>query len=173
MIELVRIFSWPDLRAFLDDGRKVPKDARFISVLSPGVENGLFPRRTDTALPLWFDDIGPSGMGSNPWMNEEREIGVIEGCEAFSTEQATDVVDTVVKWQREQTEVTVIINCEAGISRSAAIGLFIVDYVGLDFIDFQRRHPRILPNEHVYGTLMKMANNMRFVPGTGILKPIG
>ncbi len=39
-----------------------------------------------------------------------------------------------------------IVHCAAGVSRSGAVGLFVRDYFSLDYSEFKRQNPHIVPN---------------------------
>lgn len=52
----------------------------------------------------------------------------------------------------------IIIHCSAGISRSGAIGLWIVDKYNLDYKEFIKANKQILPNRHVYGLLSSVSS---------------
>lgn len=48
---------------------------------------------------------------------------------------------------------TLLVHCDAGVSRSAAVGLFAVRYFGMDEKAFRRENRAISPNTLVYDTL--------------------
>lgn len=69
----------------------------------------------------------------------------------FKKGQAKKIFDFVNKYKNEVDYF--IVNCHAGISRSGAIGLWIVRYLGLDENEFLKKHPLIMPNKYVLNIL--------------------
>jgi predicted protein tyrosine phosphatase len=97
-------------------------------------------------LRLWFDDV-ESDM--DLWSPTNR-ISV----KAFTEEQGHNIFDFINKNKDKK---NFIIHCSAGISRSGAVGLFINDYLGLDYALFKIMNPHILPNGLISRTLNKIA----------------
>ncbi len=54
-----------------------------------------------------------------------------------------------------------IVHCDAGVSRSGAVGIFAVRYLGMDEEEFRREHPNIGPNTLVYDTLIRLSGVRR------------
>lgn len=50
------------------------------------------------------------------------------------------------------------VHCTAGISRSAAVGLFAIRYLNLNEPDFWKTHSWIAPNYHILDTLLTTSN---------------
>jgi hypothetical protein len=92
------------------------------------------------ALPLEFYDVG------DDWKTEENK---------FSHDQAKQIVEFVDKYKDLVTEF--VIHCHAGISRSGAVGSFIVEYLKLDYQEFKKRNPNILPNAMVLRKLFEVS----------------
>jgi predicted protein tyrosine phosphatase len=51
--------------------------------------------------------------------------------------------------EKNKDKKTCLIHCVAGISRSAAIGTFICDFINDNYFKFKEENPYILPNKHI------------------------
>ncbi|MDD5649412.1 MAG: hypothetical protein PHF86_03195 [Candidatus Nanoarchaeia archaeon] len=70
----------------------------------------------------------------------------------FSKEEAQKIISFVNKINSLEIP-NLIIHCAAGISRSAAIGLWACRYLKLDEKDFRKENPQILPNFYILDVL--------------------
>lgn len=102
---------------------------------------------SDRFLPLNFDDLDPdehSGFGR--W-TEKYSI--------FDDKQAREVVDFLESIRHRSQEEWLVVHCAAGVSRSAAIGLWAVRYFALNEESFRKIHTWIRPNKYVTKLLDK------------------
>ena len=123
----------------------------FISITG-NIENErhLFSGTTPNVLNLRFDDIDA----------DELDVPIVgEGCylnaKGISREQARDIVDFVLLNKDKNFHV----HCHAGVSRSGAVGEFIVDLLNLDYAEFRRMNPKLHPNPRVRSLLKEEARN--------------
>lgn len=97
-------------------------------------------------LTLNFDDCGPvkgDGVGYDSW----------EGQQPFTPEQAKQVLDFV---EQLPEDTLLWVHCQAGISRSGAIGEFIMEtYTKQSPIGWRQKHSWINPNSHVKSLLRR------------------
>ena len=102
-----------------------------------------FHRDHPNVLRLWFDDVendyevSPTNKGQN---------------RAFTKEQAQQIIDFAL----DNRDREFIVHCTAGISRSGAVGQFLVDFLEGDKEYFKRRSSHISPNGHVSRTLNRL-----------------
>lgn len=103
-----------------------------------------FDHDHENVLRFWFDDVETNLQQSptNPFT-----------CRAFNEEQAKKVFDFVKKHADKDW----VVHCSAGISRSGAIGTFILHYLEGDKEYFENRNPHIHPNGHILRMLNKLA----------------
>ena len=87
-------------------------------------------------LRLWFDDV-----------EHDLELSPTnkESCRAFSQEQGKQVREFI----DNNKDKDFLVHCSAGISRSGAVGRFIVDYLQGDREYFEKNNPHIHPNGRV------------------------
>lgn len=79
----------------------------------------------------------------------------------FDKSHAMKIIDFVcrINSQNPDKEIGLIVHCDAGISRSGAVGLFIVEYLSLDVKDFFKRRANLIqPNGYVLSILRRTAN---------------
>lgn len=102
----------------------------------------------------------PNFITTKFWDIEETfEIPGVEILEPISKEQAEQIVDFVL-FNIEKVD-SFIVHCSAGVSRSGAVGTFILDllqrreYSREQLEDFKRTNPSILPNSYV----LRLLNN--------------
>lgn len=102
----------------------------------------LFEQEHSNVLTLWFDDVEKDGQIS-PTNKEFTK--------AFTNEQAKSILEFL---KINKNAETFLVHCAAGISRSGAVGQFILDYLkgDKDFFNIKNRH--ILPN----GRVLRMLN---------------
>ena len=67
----------------------------------------------------------------------------------FTAEQAQQVREFVDLLQKDPEPIPLVVHCHAGVSRSGAVGIWIVRRLGLDLEDFCSANRYIDPNQHV------------------------
>lgn len=90
-------------------------------------------------------------------LEEDKELPVIgenrtELFKAMTSEQASALYKFI---KANKDKEAVLIHCTAGVARSGAVGVFINDFMGGDYLEFKRNNPHIQPNPHVYNLLRK------------------
>jgi predicted protein tyrosine phosphatase len=70
----------------------------------------------------------------------------------FSIDQAREIITFLDHLKTKPIKV-LLIHCDAGVSRSAAVGVFACRYLGMDEKEFRIENNNIQPNPHVYNTL--------------------
>jgi predicted protein tyrosine phosphatase len=110
-------------------------------------------RESDKLISLQFEDIDPNWFGkSKGYMEDDDQIasGMFSGERIFSQPDAEKVLDFLKKANlRGDTNDALLVNCMAGVSRSGAVVDFARVMFGIDYNDFRRLNPRIVPNTHV------------------------
>ena len=110
----------------------------------------LFKSEHHNVLTLFFDDVSHDMEGSPTNRGETK---------AFTREQASEIISFL----KENKNVnTVLVHCAAGISRSGAVGQFVLDFMDGDRDFFQSTNRHIMPNVHISRTLneeMRNGNN--------------
>lgn len=112
-------------------------------------------KESESVITLQFEDIDPE---SRWWSNAIDEGGVPiypDPANLFSLEMAKKVVDFIVKVHKSDDNDLLLVNCMAGVSRSGAIGSFARQICSVDYNEFKRMNPQIVPNSYVY----KLLNN--------------
>jgi predicted protein tyrosine phosphatase len=94
-------------------------------------------------LRLWFDDV-ETDLQVSP-TNPEK-------CSAFTEEQAHQIIEFIDR----NKDKNFFVHCSAGISRSGAVGTFILDYLQGDKDHFKQMNSHISPNAHISRTLNKI-----------------
>lgn len=72
----------------------------------------------------------------------------------FDETQAAEILDFIKAIDPDKD--SLLIHCHAGISRSSAVGYFIMDYFNLNYDKFCRDNPYICPSQHILKTLRKV-----------------
>lgn len=90
-------------------------------------------------------------------LEEDKELPVLgenrtELFKAMTPEQASALYKFI---KANKDKEAVLIHCTAGVARSGAVGAFINDFTGGDYLEFKRNNPNIQPNPHVYNLLRK------------------
>ena len=75
----------------------------------------------------------------------------------FDKTHAIKIIDFVQSLNSKDEDVGLIVHCDAGISRSGAVGSFVVDYLGLNQKEFLVANPNILPNAFILSVLRRTA----------------
>lgn len=95
----------------------------------------------ENVMVLFFDDV-------------EQDVETHEGtAKAFTESQALELFSFIKKHKNKE---SCIVHCAAGISRSGAVGTFINDYFGEDWIEFKKQNPFICPN----GLVLRMLKTL-------------
>ena len=108
----------------------------------------------ESYLSLQFWDI-TEGM-----YNSEDFMLTFPQAVLFKDEQADSIVSFIDSMHNKQEEVFLIAHCDAGVSRSGAVGQFVVDYCGLDYFDFKKNN-NVHPNQYVLGKLREKSGYYR------------
>lgn len=106
----------------------------------------------DTRVPVFNNNINanPGDGGLTHYVTAK----------AMTAEQAKELYQFIMNNKARDKKVC-LIHCTAGVARSGAVGTFVAECMGVDYIDFKRANPSIQPNIHV----LKMLREARF-PGT-------
>lgn len=92
------------------------------------------------------------------WDITDKDYGPIKEkfpqAELFHVDQAKKIIQFLERIKHQE-DGTLIVHCTAGISRSGAVGTFACDYFGLNYLEFKRNNPYILPNPYV----LRLLNN--------------
>lgn len=108
-----------------------------------GESKSFFGGNHDNVLIQHFDDVSED-MQLSPTNSQQTK--------AFTYEQAEELVNFV---NRNKDKGLFLVHCAAGISRSGAVGQFIIDYLNGDKEIFKRYNPNILPNPYIRSILWK------------------
>ncbi len=122
----------------------------------------LFKNSNHTMI-LQFDDVDPRGTrhlydgvaSASSMVHEDHEeidqmITEVLFKHAFTIDQAKEVVDFIVKaHSNPDSKDMLLVNCMAGVSRSGAIATFAQQICRIDYDEFCRQNPQIVPNPHV------------------------
>ena len=76
----------------------------------------------------------------------------------FSEAHARKIIKFIDQCQSDDEGRALIVHCTAGISRSAAVGTFVIDYCQLSYQKFKKDNPSILPNQYVLKVLKDVAD---------------
>jgi predicted protein tyrosine phosphatase len=95
-----------------------------------------FNQDHSNVIRLWFDDV-----------ENDLELSPTNSvsCRAFSENQAKLIIDFI----NSNKDKSFFVHCTAGISRSGAVGRFILDYLDGDKDHFKQMNPHISPNGHI------------------------
>lgn len=74
----------------------------------------------------------------------------------FNMTMARKIITFIDKIKEKNIKL-LLIHCDVGVSRSAAVGVWAVRYLGLDEKEFRKEHPSIGPNILVYDILTKIS----------------
>lgn len=77
---------------------------------------------------------------------------------AMTAEQAQAMYSFI---KEHKTKKVCLIHCTAGVSRSGAVGAFVAEVMGVNYLDFKAANPSILPNERV----LRLLRNARLNDG--------
>ena len=156
---LVHVLSKVEFHSLLE-GNKVDDENvdefishAFISINDSSGEyynKAIFHRNHHNVLTLWFDDVIVD--------NEPSPTNQAPDTKAFSKEQAKQIIEFV---NENQNAKGFIIHCAAGISRSGAVGQWIIDLFEGDQGKFERTNPHIFPNGYIIRTLNETYKNSK------------
>jgi predicted protein tyrosine phosphatase len=102
-------------------------------------------------LSLQFDDL------THAEFERDLEYYQKKGMRLMSEDDAKNIVSFIDRMNSLNHNVKLYINCEAGISRSGAVGTFVVDYLQLPFDKFSKMNPHISPNISILSMLKKIS----------------
>lgn len=123
-------------------------DLAVISITEPETDPAVLACNEDTILRLVFHDVDPGAETATCWT-------------LFDQSHANEVVRFVRRLHADPQEFDLVIHCKAGISRSAALALFVAADTECEF----RRKPFAgLANKHILTTLENMT-------GTSLPRP--
>jgi predicted protein tyrosine phosphatase len=149
----VKVLSKPEFNQMMGsnglDDKNIEERADNLALISINDTEGQwnvswFDEDHPNVLRLWFDDVSS---------DEEKSPTNHISCRAFTEEQAKAVLEFITINKSKD----FIVHCSAGISRSGAVGSFIVDYLEGDKEFFKKFNPYIHPNAHISRTLNKLA----------------
>ncbi|MFW6225742.1 MAG: hypothetical protein ACOC3V_02130 [bacterium] len=124
-------------------------DILIISINDTTSDNKIVLDNKSNVKVLYFDDTDRDIVIPIIGSNDEVKA------KACTLEQAEELFYFI---ERNKHKNTCIIHCSAGISRSGAVGTFIVDYFNLDWFKFKSNNPHIHPNNHVLKLLKTVLN---------------
>ena len=131
---------------------EIVRENAFISITGNiDKEKHLLSDDISNVLNLRFDDVDADEL--DVWCYGEN-AGKITA-KGISREQVKDIVDFVLRNKDKNFHV----HCHAGISRSGAVGSFIVQLLDGDTREFFANHPHIHPQQRVLRMLKKEARN--------------
>jgi hypothetical protein len=131
-------------------------DLAVISITEPEADPAVLACHEDRILRLVFHDIDPGAETATCWT-------------LFYPSHADQVIRFVRQIHADPQEFDLVIHCRAGISRSAALALFVAADTGCDF---PRKPFAGLANKHILTTLehvsgCQVVSNQRGYPGEG------
>lgn len=112
----------------------------------------------DQILNLIFGDITPK-IYKRIVAEAHRKGKNVEDIDVFSKRHAEQLVKFINRL-KDRIELFVV-HCDAGISRSGAVGTWLCDYLRLDYNEFKRENPHILPNQHILDVLRRFCPETR------------
>lgn len=123
------------------------KDIFFISINNTN-ENSHFAKNHNNVLIQHFDDV------DRDLYDIEYNNGQLKECKskirakAFTEEQAKELFEFLTEQQKYNRK-KCFVHCSAGISRSGAVGTFVNDFFGGNYLEFRSMNPHIYENSHV------------------------
>jgi predicted protein tyrosine phosphatase len=79
--------------------------------------------------------------------------------DTFTVEHAEQILEFL---KEHKDKSLYLVHCDAGISRSGAVGEFIVNFEGLSYYRFKKDNPKVLPNPFILKTLNKLLLNKEY-----------
>ena len=147
----IKIVSKPEFNTFLDKNKWNDENIEVIPLAFISINDthgdwsvSWLLRDHPNVLRLWFDDV-ETDLELSP-TNKET-------CRAFTEDQAKQVFEFI----KENKDKNFLVHCSAGISRSGAVGSFILDYLEGDKEYFAEHNKHIHPNGHISRLLNKLA----------------
>lgn len=123
-------------------------DLVVISITEPEADVARLAIPEDRVLRLVFHDVDPGNQVENRW-------------KLFDDQHAKEVINFVRQLHADQRSYKLAVHCRAGISRSAAIALFVAEETGCHF----RRKPFSgLANRHLLSVLGKASGHQITAP---------
>ena len=111
-----------------------------------------FQRDHANVLRLWFDDVE---------QDTTVLVGMVEHTARLIQELDAAALIAFLDAQQERGVAAFFVHCLAGISRSGAIGAFISDCFGGDYLELKQKNPQIQPNAAVLAALRKVQGATR------------
>jgi len=153
----IRVLSKPNFNGLMEaysfNDETVEKDEHyaFISINDTvgDWKTSWFSKNHDNVLRMWFDDVS---------YDDEVSPTNKESCKAFTEKDGKKII----KFVNKNKDRDFIIHCAAGISRSGAIGTFILDYLNGDQEFFYNENKNIIPSAHVSIILNRLIWEERF-----------
>ena len=115
-------------------------DLAVISISEPEADPAMLSCHEDRILRLTFHDVDPGGETATHWT-------------LFNPSHAEEVVRFVRLLHADPQDIDMVVHCRAGISRSAALALFVAADTECEF---PRKPFAGLANKHVLTTLERM-----------------
>ena len=152
MITTVTVLSYEAMRERVRHHR-IPTDAVVVSIIDPE-EHAIFEEDTDRIITLRFHDLDPQ------WpVDPERDPR--PSYVFMSAEDATRIVDHVLKFHEHPAPWEFLVNCMAGVSRSGAVGTFVQRVAGIPAEHFLTQNTGLHPNGYVFKLLMRELTRRR------------
>ncbi len=139
MIHSVDFISRMKAEALLDRG-----DLAVISITEPEAGPAALLCPESAILRLVFHDVDPGHETTSSWT-------------LFNEQHAQQVLKFVRALHGEARQIALVVHCRAGISRSAAIALFVAEETGCEF---PRQPFAGLANKHVLSVLQKLSGRV-------------
>lgn len=165
MIHKVKIYSRLQMNHFAESqGKRYPyfpflnEQWGLISIYTSGRYEYLTPETRNT-----LNDMGCKHMLSlSFWdITDNTDMtGLRKEARLFDDDQAKQCVDMVKEMHESEQPFVFIAHCDAGVSRSGAMGEFVTDYCGMDYLRY-RSENNVHPNKYV---LRKLRENSSFYP---------
>lgn len=136
------------------------KDVFIISIQNDAGDAHIpyFPENKKNVLVQYFSDV-----------EEDIEVQMIGSVEkvtakAMSSEQAKEMYQYIMDNKVRDKKIC-LIYCTADVSRSGAVGVFVAECMGVNYLDFKRANPSIQPNIHMLKLLREAhLNHMAGLP---------
>jgi len=75
----------------------------------------------------------------------------------FNEDHAKQIIEITKAMQQDENCMFCIVHCDAGISRSGAVGEFVSDFCGLDYMKCHKYNPNIRPNCFIRSMLKRLS----------------
>ena len=130
---------------------RIPANVFVVSIVDPE-EAPIFAADTDRIVTLRFHDL------DHDWpVDPERDPR--PSYVFMSEEDATRIVDHVIRFHEHPERWECLVHCMAGVSRSGAVGTFIQRVAGIPAEHFLTQNTGLHPNRYVLKLLMRELSN--------------